>query len=271
MRIPDGVTDIGNLAFYQNSIVTNITIPNGVSNIGRHAFCGCNRLANVSIPAGVIKIGNNAFDRCSSLTSVTIPDSVTSIGEGAFSDCSSLEKFILSGIPEKVGKGVFGGKSLFGVKRRVGLYLNVWPSEFIKSAKDYIKSIHFDRSITEIPSFYRKFAVRGFVEEPNTYSSRDTIESYQDYISKNAGNLLEESFSDIKLLYYMCENKLIKAKDIEMYIEEATKRRETELIALLLEYQNGISRKEIVKARKKKEKDKEEATVIPKRVKEPPN
>ena len=94
--IEDGVTSIGELAFYKCSSLTNITIPDSVTCIEYAAFHGCSSLSSITIPNSVTSIGIYAFVVCSSLTSITIPDGVTSIGYGAFSDCSSLKTISLS-------------------------------------------------------------------------------------------------------------------------------------------------------------------------------
>ncbi|MBQ3477376.1 MAG: leucine-rich repeat domain-containing protein, partial [Clostridia bacterium] len=88
--IPDGVTSIGQRAFYGCSSLTSVTIPDGVTRIGVSAFSGCSSLTSVTIPEGVTRIDEYAFYGCSSLTSVTIPEGVTRIDEYAFWDCSSL-------------------------------------------------------------------------------------------------------------------------------------------------------------------------------------
>ncbi len=94
-QIPEGVTRIGDDAFYFCSSLVSVTIPESVTSIGRYAFCNCSSLTSVTIPEGVTSIGRSAFCDCSSLTSVTIPDSVTSIGEEAFYDCSSLGNILV--------------------------------------------------------------------------------------------------------------------------------------------------------------------------------
>ena len=64
--------------------ITSVIIENGVTSIGNFAFYGCTGLTSVTIPDSVTSIGSSAFRGCSGLTSITIPDSVTSIGSGAF-------------------------------------------------------------------------------------------------------------------------------------------------------------------------------------------
>jgi uncharacterized repeat protein (TIGR02543 family) len=81
VTIPEGVTSIGDRAFYNNDL-TSVTIPEGVRSIGDSAFYG-NNLTSVTIPEGVTSIGDLAFYN-NDLTSVTIPEGVRSIGDSAF-------------------------------------------------------------------------------------------------------------------------------------------------------------------------------------------
>ncbi len=107
VTIPDGVTSIGEKAFYECSKLTSVTIPNGVTSIGAEAFRDCYSLTSVTIPSGVTSIGERAFEWCKSLTSVTIPSSVTSIGASAFSDCTSLTSVTIPDGVTSIGSKVF--------------------------------------------------------------------------------------------------------------------------------------------------------------------
>ena len=62
----------------------DVVIPEGVTSIGDWAFYECSSLTSVTIPDGVTSIEDDAFRYCENLTSVTISDSVTSIGDWAF-------------------------------------------------------------------------------------------------------------------------------------------------------------------------------------------
>lgn len=81
--IENGVTSIGDYAFYYCRNLTSIAIPNSVTSIGDTAFGECYGLTSVTLPYSVTSIGYDAF-WCTGLTSITIPSSIISIGFGAF-------------------------------------------------------------------------------------------------------------------------------------------------------------------------------------------
>ena len=83
--------------YRSRSMVKSAVIADGVTSIGEWAFFGCGSLTSVTIPNSVTSIGRYAFYYCTSLTSVTIPDSVTSIGGSAFYNCTSLTDVYYAG------------------------------------------------------------------------------------------------------------------------------------------------------------------------------
>ena len=109
IAIPEGVTEIGEYAFFDCQSLADITIPASVTKIGAHAFYGCQSLAGITIPSSVTEIGYGAFSDCRSLASITIPDSVTEIGAWAFKACESLADIRFGGT-ESQWKAVEKGK-----------------------------------------------------------------------------------------------------------------------------------------------------------------
>ncbi|MBQ3465787.1 MAG: leucine-rich repeat protein, partial [Firmicutes bacterium] len=91
ITIPEGVTNIGNCAFWDSGL-TSVTFAEGskLTTIDEGAFAECQSLGTVTIPESVTSIGENAFENCTGMTTITIPESVTSIGKNAFSGCSGL-------------------------------------------------------------------------------------------------------------------------------------------------------------------------------------
>ena len=143
--INDGVTSIGNLAFFDCEGLTSITIPNSVTSIGESAFNSCSNLESITIGTGVTSIGERAFVDCSKLkrvdisdlsawceisfceiggasnplssahnlylngalvTDLIIPDDVTSIG-GAFEGCYSLTSITIPDSVTSIGNYAF--------------------------------------------------------------------------------------------------------------------------------------------------------------------
>ena len=89
--IGEGVTSIGNGAFYNCYNLTSAAISNSVKSIGDYAFSSCLDLTSVTIPNSVTSIGMYAFSGCERITSLLIPNSVTSIGDAAFVICKGIE------------------------------------------------------------------------------------------------------------------------------------------------------------------------------------
>jgi len=105
--IGDGVTSIGDCAFWGCSSLTSIEISDGVTSIGMSVFDSCSSLTSIEIPVGVTRLKDFVFYGCSSLTSITIPEGLTSIGSSAFESCSSLTSIaILAGVTS-IGESAF--------------------------------------------------------------------------------------------------------------------------------------------------------------------
>ena len=90
VSLPDGLTSIGECAFFYCTNLTSVAIPESVTSIKEQAFYHCEALTSITIPESVTSIGVGAFYVCKALTSITIPKSVTSIGSATFSSCTSL-------------------------------------------------------------------------------------------------------------------------------------------------------------------------------------
>jgi len=89
--VPNGVTSIGNNAFYECTGLKSINIPNGVTSIASSAFSGCTGLTNIDIPGSVTTIQNNTFSNCTGLLNAKIESGTTIINNSAFSGCSNLK------------------------------------------------------------------------------------------------------------------------------------------------------------------------------------
>lgn len=89
--VSEGVTTVGNGAFYDCSNLTSVTLPSTLTSVGSNAFADCEGLESIVLPANLAKIGEMAF-YASGIREIAIPASVTSIGVDAFGWCDYLAK-----------------------------------------------------------------------------------------------------------------------------------------------------------------------------------
>lgn len=106
--LPQGITNIGNLAFYGCENLVTAIIPASVTRIGDYAFCDCVKLQVMNIGSGVQTIGESAFENCCSLVSFSLPASLKSIGSKAFYMCDSITSVTVPNSVTSMGISVFG-------------------------------------------------------------------------------------------------------------------------------------------------------------------
>lgn len=68
--VNNGVTTVGNYAFYNIDAMTSVTMPNSVTTVGKYAFYGCDGLTAIEIPKGITSVGYRALDNCAHLSAV---------------------------------------------------------------------------------------------------------------------------------------------------------------------------------------------------------
>lgn len=96
--LPQSITSIGDMAFFECSDLTSVNIPSAVTYIGYSAFSGTG-LTSIEIPNSVKMISVGCFADCEHLNSVKLPNTLVRIGHNAFSGCTSMTEFE---IPESV-------------------------------------------------------------------------------------------------------------------------------------------------------------------------
>lgn len=97
IRIPEGITEIGDYAFEACSAATGLSLPSTLKTIGKGAFSGDAQLTELVIPASVQKIDDGAFLYCMGIRTITGGKGLKEMGQFAFAGCESLERADLSG------------------------------------------------------------------------------------------------------------------------------------------------------------------------------
>ena len=279
---PVGLEVIDYSAFYECDGLRKVIFPESVITVRSDAFSHCINLVDVYLPNSVESFGYGVFKDCPNIKfisgnqglveaiqndsfriengvlmtytgiggDVVIPENVTRIHDYAFSWCKGISSIRLPGSIQKVGKTPLSSTSC-------SVYVDEWTSvatQFIKDAP--IKAIYTE-DIDLVPAKYRPLAAIGFVSEKNRDMESEQSKKYVEYLKKNAGKLASLACDNPNLLYFLCDYKMICAKDIDAYMAEADKCDDVEVKSLLLEYQNSLGVDKVAKAREKKVKLKE--------------
>ena len=269
ITIPKGVSKIDWRVFENCTGLTRIDVQNKEARFDHTAFDGCTGLADptgfvilngtlfgycgtggdVVIPEGVSRIASYAFHKCDKLTSVVIPEGVTEIGEKAFSDCKQLSV----SLPDSLKKV----KSAFS-----GCVCSVRAKRWLQAFNRLLA----DCALAEVDAEdYSAFPAEDLLSRAIRLSKTDSWDpagknetAMLAGLKKNAGKLRAAAAIDAEKLGFLCDNRLISAKDYDSFLSEAEKNGDTAAKALLLDYQNKMGADTVAKARAKKEKVKEE-------------
>lgn len=90
VAVPYGTEKVAKYAFYEDALLTEVTLPQTVTRIEESAFTRAASLISVNMPENLTYIGSYAFQNCSSLESIIIPGGVGTIGSDTFKNCRSL-------------------------------------------------------------------------------------------------------------------------------------------------------------------------------------
>ena len=176
-----------------------------MTEIGECAFRGCESLESVTIPESVTEIGELAFDGCKSIR--INGNSLSVIGEGAFRGCRSIR--VSGSTPSAIGKDAFGDM----------LPERIWVED-LRSLKPPLKPA----------------AVLTFAEDPSGSDQRRA--SHIKYIKSH----IPLTMANPSLLDLVIRERLITAKTLPAYLEEARKTKNTEIVAKLMEYAETLQK-----------------------------
>ena len=93
--IEDGVTTVGEHAFYYCRNLLSAQLPDSLVSIGKYAFENCDSLVSVNIPNGISSIREQVFYGCDNLSGIVLPENLASIDRLAFYDCRNLGEIVI--------------------------------------------------------------------------------------------------------------------------------------------------------------------------------
>ena len=130
--LPEGLTRIGNAAFYYpyyNYALQNVNIPTTVKSIGNFAFASCRNLAKIEIPMGVEEIGASAFSLAYALKTVDLPESVAVLGDSIFNSCRELESVTIRNRNAQIGSDAFKDCNKLTLRGHSGSTTQIYADE----------------------------------------------------------------------------------------------------------------------------------------------
>ena len=169
--IPEGVTEIKNLAFYGCSGLTSVQFSNSVESIGDETFSDCSGLNDITIPDGIRTIGTSAFKGCSNAETLYISNTIESIGENAFAECNNLyeikigSKKAITANENIFSSDAYNNACLFVPIGRKDFYAKTSPwNNFIIQEMDFTG---IDEVVDELKGEEEKVKVKGLCYDLN--------------------------------------------------------------------------------------------------------
>lgn len=149
--LPNGLTAIGDIAFYDCKNLVTVNIPSTVTKIGEYAFAHCEKMQMLSIGSSVKVIEEGAFSDCYAVSSLRLPSSLQSIGKKAFYRCESVPAVTIPSSVTEIGVSAFGYcKSL--VSANVQASITTIP-EFMFYGCEKLVSVTLPQSTENVSSF----------------------------------------------------------------------------------------------------------------------
>ena len=229
IKIGNGVTSIGDYAFYNCTSLNSVTIPDSVTSIGDYAFYYCYNQKSITIPDSVKNIGDYAF-YYSSLTSITIPDSVKNIGDYAFFDCDDLTSITIGNGVTSIGAYAFNNcNSLKSItvdsanttysSDEYGVLYNKDKTELIKyPARNTINTYTIPNSVTSIVECAFQPC-----QSLTSITIPDSVTSIGDYAFNNCNSLKSITVDSANTTYSSDEYGVLFNKDKTELIQFPTR------------------------------------------------
>ena len=170
---------IGNSPFYLNKDIKEIVIGDGVTSIGDCAFWGCSSLTSIEIPDGVTSIGESAFKDCIKLNTIycyknSTADKYTdypSIAKKVYLDDATTTAFNFNSSTGTI-TGYSGSEKVVNIPSNIGgIYVKAIGENAFKNNTD-IETVIIPEGVSSIEDFaFYKCTGLKYVSIPESVTS----------------------------------------------------------------------------------------------------
>lgn len=209
------------IKYIPESDISEITIPEGVTAIGECAFYGCKNIRKVILPESVISIRKCAFWNCHYLESILLPESLTFIGTMALHCCYSLKELTIPEALTTIEPLAFGN------------WLNMITLTFIRNHRKIKITLHnpwnsyADENqlayFIESPCFKNFSALKPKFKIPLAVGYYETDEQISAYLKRSIKKAVTFAIDagDCELLADLLQTGFITKNNIDFMIQHA--------------------------------------------------
>lgn len=147
--VSEGITEVGERAFYWSTNCTSVTLPSTLTAIREYGFNNLRALQQITLPENLKIIEHCAFSECPGLKSITLPDSVTTVESSAFSNCPGLTSAKLSAGMRTVPSSMFFNDPNL---QTVEIPEGITTIENTAFSGTGLRSFHFPATLTKLGS-----------------------------------------------------------------------------------------------------------------------
>lgn len=135
---------------WKKNILERVIIEDGITHIGNCAFFNCETINNIEIPESVVSIGHAAFKNCSKIEAIELSDDIEKIGVSVFKGCYNLKSI-------KCTSTALHDSDCLGNRDNI-----VFDNKRIPNITIYVNKI-YERNNEIIPNWWNQFKKITFV------------------------------------------------------------------------------------------------------------
>ena len=122
MKVYNNPSSIQRPWYAMKDTITRVVVEDGVTTIGDAAFYQLGKMTDISIGRDVYLIGYRSFQECASLKSLTFPENLTTIEKQAFWGCSGLKALYIPSTVVKIEASSEGNSPFYNCSSNLNLF-----------------------------------------------------------------------------------------------------------------------------------------------------